>query len=389
MNAFVFEQTGRVVFGRGSLSRVGELAAELGSRALLVTGKRFAADSGYLNKLVNSLKNAGLAVMVFAEIEPDPSISTVDMGSRLAEKENVDVVVGFGGGSALDAAKAIAAVAKLGGSAGDHLYPKIVEDALPVVAAPTTTGTGSEVTRYSVLLDPFVGRKVVMQGVAIIPKVALLDPDVTDYMPGRLVAGTGFDALSHALEAFLSRRASLLSDLFAREAATIILRELGSAAKGDRAAREAMMYASMLAGIAINQAGSTMVHGLGYYLTARHHVHHGVANALLLPYVLEYYAEKSSRVNALASALGFKNWRSLVLRIIELEEEVEIPDSLAVVGVSPEELDGMVGDALQYRRNLENGPVVPGSAEVRGVYEKSLKGRKAFRSELERGKALH
>ncbi|MEM3137756.1 MAG: iron-containing alcohol dehydrogenase, partial [Thermofilaceae archaeon] len=259
---------------------------------------------------------------------------------------------------------------------------KTVEEALPIVAAPTTTGTGSEVTQYSVLLDPFIGRKVVMQGAAIIPRVALLDPDVTDYMPGRLVAGTGFDALSHALEAFLSRRASPLSDLFAREAATIILRELGSAARGDRAAREAMMYASMLAGVAINQAGSTMVHGLGYYLTAKHRVHHGMANALLLPYVLEYYAEKSGKVETLANALGFRDWHSLVLEIIKLEEETGIPDSLAAIGVSPDELDEMVNDALQYRRNLENGPVVPEPVEVKKVYEKSLEGRKVFRSEL-------
>ncbi|MEM3138291.1 MAG: iron-containing alcohol dehydrogenase, partial [Thermofilaceae archaeon] len=164
MTTFVFEQPGKMVFGRGSLSKVGEIVAKLGSGALLVTGRNFATGSGYLSKLVNSLKDAGLAVTVFAEVEPDPSISTVDRGSRLAEKENIDVVVGFGGGSALDAAKAIAAAAKLGGSAGDHLYPKTVEEALPIVAAPTTTGTGSEVTQYSVLLDPFIGRKVVMQG---------------------------------------------------------------------------------------------------------------------------------------------------------------------------------------------------------------------------------
>ncbi len=388
MHAFVFEQPGRIVFGRGSLSSVGESAARLGGRALIVTGRRFAASSGYLTKLVSSLREAGLVVAVFAEVEPDPSISTVDRGSRLAMEKGIDVVLGFGGGSALDAAKAIAAVAKLGGSAEDHLYPKTVEDALPVVAVPTTTGTGSEVTRYSVLLDPSAGRKVVMQGVAIIPRVALLDPDVTDYMPGRLVAGTGFDALSHALEAFLSRRASPLSNLFAREAATVILRELSRAVEGDRAAREAMMYASMLAGVAINQAGTTMVHGLSYYLTVRHGVHHGVANALLLPYALEYYAGTGGKVDELANALGFGGWRSLVLRIAELEEAVGIPDSLAAVGVSPEELDRMVNDALQYRRNLENGPVVPEPAEVREVYEKSLRGRRTFIGGLKCSEAL-
>lgn len=385
MHPFTFEQSGKIVFGRGSLSEIGRAAAAYGTRALLVVGRSFAASSGYLSKLVESLEGAGLEVYVFSEVEPNPSFRTVERGARLASSKGVDVVVGFGGGSALDAAKAVAALAKLGGSPSDHLYPKSVEDALPVIAAPTTTGTGSEVTRYSVLTDPEAGRKVVMQGPALLPKVAILDPDVTDYMPGRLVAGTGFDALSHALEAFMSRRSSPLSDLFAVEAARLIFGNLARAVRGSREAREAMLYASMLAGVAINQAGSTLVHGLGYYLTARHDVHHGVANALLLPHVLAFYAQRTDRVARLAEALGFQGWVELVSRVCELAEEVGIPESVASVGVPESEIDEMVQEAAFYRRNIENSVIVPSEEEIRAIYESAFKGRRKLLRAIERG----
>ncbi|MEM2823312.1 MAG: iron-containing alcohol dehydrogenase [Thermofilaceae archaeon] len=381
---FAFEQSGRIVFGRGTLPEVGRYAASLGSRALLVTGRSFAASSGLLQRLVDSLREANLDVVVFPEVEPNPSLRTVERGARLAASKGVDVVVGFGGGSPLDAAKAIAAVLALGGAPSDHLYPKAVEKALPVVALPTTTGTGSEVTQYSVLVDPDARKKVVMQGPALVPRVAILDADVTDYMPGRLVASTGFDALSHALEAFISRRASPLSNLFALEAARIILSNLPSAVKGSREARELMLYASMLAGVAINQAGSTLAHGLGYYLTVHHDLHHGVANALLLPHVLAFYAERVGKVDELAASLNFRSWEELVERVCKLADEVGIPDSAASVGVTESELDRMAEEAMFYRRNIENGPVIPSRDEIKQIYAECYEGRRALLRRLGR-----
>ncbi|MEM1929060.1 MAG: iron-containing alcohol dehydrogenase [Thermofilaceae archaeon] len=381
---FAFEQSGRIVFGRGTLPEVGRYAASLGSRALLVTGRSFAASSGLLQRLVDSLREANLDVVVFPEVEPNPSLRTVERGARLAASKGVDVVVGFGGGSPLDAAKAIAAVLALGDAPSDYLYPKAVEKALPVVALPTTTGTGSEVTQYSVLVDPDARKKVVMQGPALVPRVAILDADVTDYMPGRLVAGTGFDALSHALEAFISRRASPLSNLFALEAARIILSNLPSAVKGSREARELMLYASMLAGVAINQAGSTLAHGLGYYLTVHHDLHHGVANALLLPHVLAFYAERVGKVDELAASLNFRSWEELVERVCKLADEVGIPDSAASVGVTESELDRMAEEAMFYRRNIENGPVIPSLDEIKQIYAECYEGRRALLRRLGR-----
>lgn len=382
MMKFTFEQSGRIVFGRGSLSEVGRSAALLGSRALIVTGRSFAASSGLLPRLVDSLRAADMDVVVFSEVEPNPALKTVERGTRLAASKGVDVVVGFGGGSPLDAAKAIAAVVALGGTPSDHLYPKTVEKALPMVAIPTTTGTGSEVTQYSVLVDLDAKRKVVMQGPALVPRIAILDAEVTDYMPGRLVAGTGFDALSHALEAFISRRASPLSRLFSLESARIIFSNLLPAVKGSREARETMLYASMLAGVAINQAGSTLAHGLGYYLTVHHDLHHGVANALLLPHVLAFYAERTGRVEELASALNLRGWEELVEHVCKLADEVGIPDSAASVGVTEGELDRMVEEATFYQRNIENGPVIPSPDEIEQIYSECYRGRKALLKRL-------
>lgn len=382
MPNFTFEQSGKIVFGRGSLNELGKLTASFGSRVLLVTGRSFAVNSGFLAKILENFREVGLDVTVFQEVEPNPSLRTVERGVHLLRGKSVDVVVGFGGGSALDAAKAIAALIVLGGSPLDHLYPKNVDRALPIIAVPTTTGTGSEVTRYSVLTNPLEKKKVVMQGPALVPKVAILDPDVTDLMPGRLVASTGFDALSHALEAFISRRASPLSDLFALEAARIIFNNLPSAMRGSKEARELMLYASMLAGVAINQAGSTMVHGLGYYLTVHHDLHHGVANSLLLPYSLAYYAEKGGRVGELAEKLGFRSWFELVAAVCKLADDVGIPDSIASIGVSAGELDAMVEEAFSYKRNLENGPVMPTPEEVRNIYAMAFEGRRGFLKSL-------
>ncbi|HDD34000.1 MAG TPA: iron-containing alcohol dehydrogenase [Thermofilaceae archaeon] len=380
--SFNFVQPGRVVFHRGCVAELGREASKLGSKALLVTGTRFARRSGYLDKLKSSLEECGLSVVVFDRVEPNPSLETVDRGARLAIESRVDLVVGFGGGSPMDAAKGIAVVAKLGGSAADYIYPRIIEEeVLPIVAIPTTTGTGSEVTRYAVLTDTGTRKKVVIVGYPIVPRVALLDPDVADYMPGRLAAGTGFDALSHALEAYMSRRATPISDLFARESVRLIVENLVEAVRGSKEAREAMMYASMLAGVAINHAGTTLVHGLGYYLTTHHDVHHGLANAMLLPYAIEFYARAiGDKLDRLASELGLRGWRGLLEEVVRLEDEVGIPENLSTLGLSEGELGEMVRVAMSYKRNLENGPIVPSPDEVRAIYAKCFKGRSELKT---------
>jgi len=383
MRKFVFFQPGKVIFKEGITREVGSYASKFGSKALVVTGRRFAMRSGYLNLIKESLESHGLKVEVFNQVEPNPSVETVNRGSRIAKEIGAEVIVAFGGGSPMDAAKGIAVATSLGRNVEEFLSPKVVEnEVIPVIAIPTTSGTGSEVTKYSVLT--YKGKKAVLVGDPIIPKVALLDPQVTYYMPPELSAWTGFDALSHAIEAYISRKSSPLSDLFAVEAIRIITSELSKSVKGDKKARADLHYASMLAGVAINHAGTTMVHGIGYYLTTEHGVQHGLANAMMLLYVLEYYSrEVGDKLSELARRAGLgENWKDLIMVIARIEDEVNIPDSISDLKVSLEEVNRMAFEALTYDRNLKNGPVVPSLEEVKAICMKAIRGRREFLKDL-------
>jgi len=342
----------KIVFHRESIEQVGKEASSFGRKALIVCGRSFARRSGYLDKIRGLLEREGLRVVIFDKVEPNPSFETVEKGSKLARDENVDVVIGFGGGSAMDAAKGIAVLASKGGAITDYVYPhEVTGDVLPIIAIPTTCGTGSEVTRYAVFSDLRRKRKVTMVGYPILPKVALLDPLVLRSLPPNLTAYTGMDALSHAIEAYLSKRSNPLSDLLALESIRLIFWNLKEACRGSLEARD-------------------------------HDIHHGLANAFLLPFAVEYNAPAlPSKMTRLADVLGMgplspsEVGRAISRAICRLEDEVNIPVSLSEVGVSEDELDDMVKEALSYHRNLANNPRKVTPEDVRTIYLKALKGR--------------
>lgn len=375
MKPFTFHLQTRIVFGRGSLSRLGDEAARLGDRCLLVTGRSFARRSGYLNTLVEILGESGLKVAVFDRVEPNPSIETVYKGAEEGWKNNCNLVVALGGGSAMDAAKGVAFLLKSRARLEESFAPNEVGEALPIVAIPTTCGTGSEVTRYAVLTSVGRRRKEVLLGNPLTPSVAIADANLLNSLASELVAYTGFDALSHAMEAFLSKESTSISDFFSLEAARIILGNIVEAVEGAAQARENMLYASMLAGVAINCAGTVAVHGMGYYLTNYHGVHHGLANGLLLPHVLRFELERGlSRLEDAAVKLGFENGLSLVEKIEEAAHRVGIARSLLELGVKHSELDSMVADALSYARNLDKHPNPLTPDDVRKIYARALGG---------------
>ncbi len=375
---FVSWQPGKIVFGTNSLSLIGEEVRRWGTKAILVTGRTFARKYGYTDYITKKLEEAGLKVTVFDKVEPNPSAETVDKGAKAVVEFGADVVVAFGGGSPMDAAKGIAVVSVLGGSAYDYFYPRVIEEeVLPVIAVPTTAGTGSEVTRYAVITDTKQNKKKVIVGYPIIPKTAILDPTVLKHMSPELTAWTGFDALSHAVEAYLSVKADPLSDIYAERAVRLIFDWLGDAVKGSLEAREKVYFASMLAGFAINHAGTMMVHGLGYYLTTKFNVHHGLANALLLPHALELISEKEpEKIERLGVMIGVgRSVEFFVRELKKLEDEVRIPKSIAEVGFKEENLDEAVKESLSYERNLQNTPIPINEKVVREVYRAALKGR--------------
>lgn len=275
----------------------------------------------------------------------------------------------------MDAAKAIDVVATLGGRAADWVYPKVVEEKVkPIIALPTTHGTGSEVTKYSVLTDTGRGVKTVVVGDGILPDVALLDPEPLKHLPTEQAAATGLDALSHAVEAYFSRKATPLSDLFALEAARLVFANLPCAVRGSLECRTEMLYASMLAGYAINVAGTNIGHGLGYEITVRKGVPHGFANLLILPHAAGIYAFAApDKMDELLDRLGIYGLPGGLKEALEvLKKTVGAPMTLRDVGFTEKDIDYLVEKAALYKRNLANAPIELSEDDIRGIYESAL-----------------
>jgi len=285
---FDFATAGRILFGAGSIREAGPLAKSLGARALLVTG----THPGRAARLLEGLHSAGVAVCTFA-VAGEPTVDAVAEGCALARTEACDLVIGMGGGSALDAAKAIAA---LGPDAGDVLdYLEVIgrgrpieRPSLPCLAIPTTAGTGAEVTRNSVLASPVHRVKASLRSPWILPRVALVDPELTHGLPPDLTASTGLDALTQLIEPYVSIRANPLTDGFCVEGLRRAARSLRRAWEdgSDASAREDMALVSLLGGLALANAGLGAVHGFAAPLGGRLPAPHGAVCAALLPQVM-------------------------------------------------------------------------------------------------------
>lgn len=288
MNRFEFATAQRVVFGPGTLREAGGLAAALGRRPLVVTGR----DSGRAQPLLDQLRAQGFRPAVMP-VQGEPTVEDARRGAALARAEAADLVLACGGGSALDAGKAIAALAAQPGDVLDYLEVvgqgrPLASPPLPVMAVPTTAGTGAEATRNAVLASPGHGVKASLRHPALLPRVALVDPELTLGLPPDLTASTGLDALTQLIEPFLSSRANPLTDALCREGVRRSVRSLERAwaAGGDLEARNDLSLASLLGGMALANAGLGAVHGLAAPLGGRFPVPHGAACAALLPHVL-------------------------------------------------------------------------------------------------------
>jgi alcohol dehydrogenase class IV len=286
---FEFATAQRVIFGPGSLAEVGPLARETGRRALVVTGRAI----GRAERLLALLREAGVATEVFA-VAGEPEVETVRAGVALAKREHCDLVIGFGGGAALDAGKAIAAMLTNSGDVQDYLESvgqgRVLTDrSAPFIAIPTTAGTGSEATRNAVLTSPEQRVKVSLRSPLMLPTVALVDPELTYDLPPAITAATGMDALAQSIEPFVCSRANPVTDALCVEGIGRAARSLRAAFSdgSDQAAREDMAVASLFGGMALANAGLGAVHGLagpigGMFPGAAH----GAVCAALLPHVV-------------------------------------------------------------------------------------------------------
>ncbi|WP_300161451.1 iron-containing alcohol dehydrogenase [Solidesulfovibrio sp.] len=376
MSTRVFQTTPRIHYGPRAIEQAGPEAAALGKVALVVTGRSASTKNGSLERLCGLLEHAGVAAVPFPRVEPDPSLDTVVAGTKLAREKGCDVIVALGGGSAMDAAKGISCLlanpgelAALEGAAGLRQGP-------PVIAIPTTAGTGSEATKVSVLTDTARGYKMLLVGPTLLPAAAILDPELTASMPPAVAAATGMDALTHAVEAYVSKLANPFSDALALAAIATIGENLpvAVAAPDNCDARAAMLYAQAQAGLAFSNASVGLVHAMSRPMGARFGVPHGTANAMLLPLVTAFNRPACpGRMARVAEALGRRTdgldlgaaSRLAATALAELAAGLPLPRTLAAVGVDAEALPDMAREAAENGSSRVN----PRRAEAEEILE--------------------
>lgn len=288
---FTYELPTKIVFGRGSAARAGEETAALGATRVLITTDSGVQKAGLLPAVVESLERAGIKAVVYDKVVADSGVDIVAEATELAKENRCDLIMGIGGGSSLDTAKAVALMVNNTGSIMDYVgMDKFQNDPLPVAAIPTTAGTGSEVTVWAVINDRKNIVKTGIGSVKLMPRVAICDPELTISLPPRATAATGMDALTHAIESYVNTATQPISEALAERAIKLISDNLRIAvANGENMeAREGMLMGSLIAALAFNETRLGVAHAISQPLAAYCPVPHGVANAILLPNVMEF-----------------------------------------------------------------------------------------------------
>jgi len=388
LREFEFYLPTRVLFGRGAVENIGKEAVKLGKSALIVTGQASARKTGLLKRVGDSLKKSRVKTTLFEGVEANPSLETIKKGTKLAKEKECEVIIGVGGGSSMDTAKGIAVLATNPAPLTNYLgRNKVKETPLPIIAVPTTAGTGSEANPYAALTntDKAPPRKEILMDLSIFPKVALVDPELTLSLPASVTAETGIDAFSHALESYLSNRSRPLSDALASEAIRLLVCYLPKVTKNlkDINARSYTLYASLLAGIAIAQSGTILVHGMSYRLTTDLGLSHGKACAILLPVVSEFnLSQGHPKLISLSRCLGESTEdlttkeivKKVITRIENLITELGLPQNLKTRKVEKELIAEFAQELMQNKPKLANNPRSVTLNDVIEMYEKSLWG---------------
>ncbi len=293
MNPFTFNIPTKIIFGKNKIAEIGPIISNAHKRIFIVTDKTLSRETDVLQKLIRGLDH--FEIKLFDQVEENPSFQTINKGAEIAESFGADLIIGIGGGSCMDAAKGIAVVASHPGPIEKYVNELCaVKKPLPIICIPTTSGTGSEVTPYAVFTDKENETKVGFAHPGIFPKAALLDPELTYSMPREVIINTGLDALSHAIEAYLSLDSFEMNDQIALQCIQLVSENLMMATLKAPDAMDNMAYASMLGGIVISHASTILPHIMGYPLTTYHNVPHGRACVILLPAFLEYLTDTDS-----------------------------------------------------------------------------------------------
>lgn len=382
MNEFTFSVPQNIIVGRGSLAKLPEVAEKSGGKKAFIISGPHLNKMGIVQSCVDVLKAKGIESSVFTETEGNPSVETVDKASAAYKESGADFIVALGGGSPMDVAKAVGVVARYGGSITEYEgADKVPGDIIPLIAVPTTAGTGSEVTAFSVITDHSRNYKLTVFSYKLIPSYAILDAELLTTAPASVAAACGIDAMVHALEAYISTAASPFSDTMAEKALELIGANIRcyAANRGDIEAAENMLVGSLFAGIAFSWARLGDVHAMSHPVSAYFNVPHGVANAILLPTIVEYnmLADKGKYLNIynyiaeLPAAPEEFTADMLVDELLNLNEALGIPAGLEEAGVTKDKFDAMADDAMKSG-NIAVNPRSTTKKDVLALYEKAF-----------------
>ncbi|MCZ7695026.1 iron-containing alcohol dehydrogenase [Mediterraneibacter gnavus] len=383
MDSFSFTIPQNIKFGAGTLDLLPDLAKELGkSKGYIISGPHL-NKIGMVAKCRKALKNAGMESECFTETEGNPSTDTVVKATEGFKKSKADFIVAFGGGSPLDVAKAMAVLATYGGNIVDYEGAgKVMGPVVPMIAIPTTAGTGSEVTAFSVITDHSRNYKLTVVSNYLLPAYVILDPDLIATVPANTAAACGIDAMVHALEAYISKAASPFSDIFAREALRLIGGSIRDyvADRSNPAACESMMVGSLFAGIAFSHARLGNVHAMSHPVSAYFDVPHGVANAILLPTVVDFNKDAADPekyryiYGCISKDMGADiNFTPdmLATEIRMLNYELGILPTLSDIGVTSDKFEQMADDAMKSG-NIQCNPQFTMKNDILKLYEQAF-----------------
>jgi alcohol dehydrogenase class IV len=373
-----------ILAGFGALDRLGQEAMNIGSKKALVVTDKGVVNSGIEKKVKDHLEKNGVNVEIFDKVMSDPDIANAEACVEMAKRDRYDLIIGVGGGSSMDIASIASVMVTNTGTVYDYFGVNLVKNpGIPTILIPTTAGTGAEVTPNAVLTDTKERLKKTVVSPHILPRVAIIDPLLHLSMPPSVTSSSGIDALTHAIESYTSNNATILTDLFAKESMIMIGRSLRTAvANGnDMEARYNMAIGSLYSGISLANAGVTAVHALAYPLGGQFNVAHGIANGLLLPYVMEFNV--LGNIPKFAQVAQFLGEKLEHLSLLEqayqgakavkaIYRDLKIPQSLTELKVPKEAIPAMAKAAVNVTRLMGNNPRTMTVQDVERIYEKAL-----------------
>lgn len=381
-------QTPTIIFGNNAINQIGQEAKKLGAkRVLLISGPQV-KKAGALDKVLGLLQAEGITVEVNLQDRdtPEPATDLVEKTAEVAKKGNFDVIIGLGGGSILDVSKMASALVKNPGKTADYFgREKVPQRGLPTIIVPTTAGTGAEVTKHAIFLERESNVKKVVASSNLLPNVAIVDPVLTLTCPPSVTASSGIDAYIHSAEAFLSKNANVITDTLALESISIITKWLGPAfADGQNLeARYWMSLGSLMAGVVLNNSGTSLVHAMAYPVGGEHHTPHGITLSALMLSCFEYIAvAKEQKMALLAKAMGEPIEglppREVVPQVLDairhLILSVELPASLSDLDIDREQTDihQWAVEAHKEQRLLTRSPRILSVEDIEIIYENAF-----------------